>query len=212
VDSVKGFYGPVPPTLVALQDIDHVFPDFASAPDLAYLSIIGMYDRHTGTNANVAGLGHLKIYNQEWGIPVAPESYDSGWGIWGDQFSNFNAGKILLILSGIAGLDYSIPDGTFTVTDHMPSDWTFMELKVPVTQPGQTDWVTVRIDREDAGGGAVDKTVTVLNNPLPRLEIQPWLEEKALLSAPAGYVNSATNHISYTFSNTTNTTLSIQIQ
>ena len=34
VNSEIGFNGPVPPTLVAMQDVDHIFPDFASAPDL----------------------------------------------------------------------------------------------------------------------------------------------------------------------------------
>jgi hypothetical protein len=34
-----------------MQDVDHIFPDFASAPDLAYYSIMGMYDRHVGKNA-----------------------------------------------------------------------------------------------------------------------------------------------------------------
>jgi len=211
VDSVKGFFGQVPPTLVALQDFDHIFPDFASAPDLAYLSIIGMYDRHTGTNANICGLGHLKEYNLQWGIPVAPESYDSGWGIWGDQYSNFNAGKILLILNGIAGIDFSVPNGTFTVADHMPQEWSFMELKVPVTQPGQTDWVDVRIDRSDVGG-VIEKTVTVTGNPLSTLEIQPWLEERALVSAPGGYASVPTNHIAYAFPGSTSNTVTVQLQ
>lgn len=208
-----GFNGPIPPTLVAMQDIDHIFPDFASAPDLAYYSIIGMYDRHVGKIANVMGIGHLKKYNLKWGIPVAPESYDSDWEIWGDQYSNFNAGKILLILNGIAGIDYSIPDGVFEITDHMPEEWTFMELKVPITQPGQIDWIDVRIDRIDHGEGTIEKTVSIANNPLPTLKIQPWLEEKALLNAPAeGETEPLTGHLSYTFTNTPDAAVTIRMR
>lgn len=213
VNSEIGFNGPVPPTLVAMQDVDHIFPDFASAPDLAYYSIMGMYDRHVGKNANVMGLGHLKKYNLKWGIPVAPESYDSGWEIWGDQYSNFNAGKILLILNGIAGLDYSIPDGTFEIADHMPEEWSFMELKVPVTQPGQTDWVDVRIDRSDLGNGLIEKTVTVTGNPLQTLKLQPWLEEKILINSPTGQdADPPTGHQSYSFGATPTATVTIHLQ
>ena len=64
-----------------------------------------------------------------------------------------------------------------------------MEVKVPVTQPGQSDWVNVRIDRTEGTNGVIDKTISVTGNPLPTLEIQPWLEEKALLAAPAGYTD-----------------------
>ena len=39
----------------------------------------------------------------ENGIPVAPEGRDSSYALFGDSFSNFNAGKILLILEGIGG-------------------------------------------------------------------------------------------------------------
>ncbi len=213
VNPETGFNGPVPPTLVAMQDVDHTFPSFAAAPDLAYYSIIGMYSRNVGSNANVMGLGHLKNYNLQWGIPVAPESYDSDWEIWGDQYSNFNAGKILIILNGMAGLDYSIPDRSFTVCDHMPEEWSFMELKVPVTQPGQTDWVDVRIDRNNLGDGLVEKTITVRGNPLETLLIQPWLEEKAIMNSPdGGDFEAPTGHLSYTFDNAAEAQVTIRVQ
>jgi hypothetical protein len=200
VDSEIGFNGPIPPTLVAMQDFDHTFPSFASAPDLAYYSIIGMYDRNVGKNANVMGLGHLKKYNLKWGIPVAPESYDSDWEIWGDQYSNFNAGKILIILNGIAGLDYSIPGDTFIIKDKMPDEWSFMKVKVPVTKHGLTDWVEVQIDRRDIGDGVVEKTITATGNSLQTLKIQPWLEGRTLIKAPGGGdILAPTGHLSYTF-------------
>jgi hypothetical protein len=94
----------------------------------------------------------------------------------------------------------------------MPQVWSFMELRLPVTQPGQTNWVEVRIDRTEAGGGVIDKTISVTGNPLPNLKIQPWLEENTLLSVPPGYTSGPTNHIAYTFASTTNQTLAIQLQ
>ena len=213
INSEIGFNGPIPPTLVAMQDFDHTFPSFAAAPDLAYYSIIGMYNRNVGKNANVMGLGHLKTYNMKWGIPVAPESYDNEWEIWGDQYSNFNAGKILIILNGIAGLDYSIPEGSFQISDHMPEEWSFMELRVPITQSDQTDWVNVRIDRVELGEGLIEKTVTVADNPLQTLKIQPWLEEKVLVEGPVDDdASRPTGHLSYVLDGTTDASVTIRLQ
>jgi hypothetical protein len=88
-----------------------------------------------------------------------------------------------------------------------------MELKVPVTQPGQTDWVDVRIDRNDLGDGLVEKTITVGGNPLETLLIQPWLEEKALINSPdEGGAEAPTGHLSYTFDNTAEAQVTIRVQ
>ena len=212
LNDVDGFFTEVAPSTRALKDWAGVHDQYTITPDTCWWALRGMYLHHVGTNANRITLNHLKGYNMEWGIPVAPEALDINFDPWGDQFSNFNAGKLLLILEGMTGVDYSVPDGTFTVADHMPDEWSYMELKLPVTQPGQTDWVNVRIDRAEGTNGLIDKTITVTGNPLPTLEIEPWLEEKALITAPAGYTNAPTNHIAYTYSATTNKTLAIQLQ
>jgi len=211
-DTVKGFNGPVPMTLVAMQDIEHVFPDFASAPDLSYLSLIGMYRHDVGTNANVCTLGHFKKYHLKWGIPVAPESFDSGWEIWGDQYSNFNAGKILLILEGIAGLDYSIPGDTFTIRDTMPEDWSYMETMVPVTVNARTSWVRTRIERDDRPDGTVEKRITVRGNPLGTLRVQPWMEEKSMAEATQGHENDLPGRVGYTFTGKAEAAVSIRLR
>ena len=56
--------------------------------------------------ANKFTLEHLKTYNMEGGVPVAPEGRDSSYALFGDKYSNFNAGKILLILEGIGGISF----------------------------------------------------------------------------------------------------------
>ena len=88
-----------------------------------------------------------------------------------------------------------------------------MELKVPVTQPGQTDWVDVRIDRNNLGDGLVEKTITVRGNPLETLLIQPWLEEKAIMNSPDGDdFEAPTGHLSYTFDNAAEAQVTIRVQ
>ena len=176
-------------------------------------SIIGMYNCHVGRNANVCALAHLKRYNMKWNIPIAPESWSMKPFPWGDQYSNFNAGKILFILKGMAGLDYSIPDSTFTVCDNMPEQWSSMELRVPMKVKGKMRWPIVRYQRETKGD-IVRKTISVSGNPLANLKLQPWLEEGALLSAPKGYTtkDQGRNHIGYSFKAAPKASVTIKIK
>ena len=52
----------------------------------------------------------------------------------GDQYSNFNAGKILLYLEGFAGIDYSLPDNELRVHENMPKGWQWMEFQIPMVR------------------------------------------------------------------------------
>jgi len=213
VDAKDGFFGQVPLTTTALKDWDQASDNFASTPDINYYSIIGMFYHHVGNDANICALGHLKNYNMKWGIPVAPESWDKNFEIWGDQYSNFNAGKILLILEGIAGLSYSIPDDISTICDNMPEEWSFMEVMVPITKNGTTDWTQIRIDRNESGTN-VNKTITVNGNSQEHLLIQPWLEDRNLISAnPINYtLNLPSGHASFSFQNVQNANVVISLE
>jgi len=213
IDSTKGFFWTVPLSTVAKKDWQQVSKVFTSTPDTNYSAIIGMYNCHVGRNANICALAHLKRYNRHWDIPIAPESWCEKPWPWGDQYSNFNAGKILFILKGFAGLDYSIPNSTLTVCDNMPEQWSSMELRVPMKVGGKTRWPIVAYRRE-TNGDIVQKTITVSGNPLAHLRIQPWLEEGAVLSAPKGYCvkDQGRNHIGYSFKAAPRTSVTIEIK
>ena len=60
-----------------------------------------LYVHNVERLANKFLLAHLKHYNMQWGIPVAPEGRQIDFSLFGDQYSNFNAGKILLLLEGV---------------------------------------------------------------------------------------------------------------
>ncbi|MHC4199507.1 MAG: hypothetical protein ACYSU0_05905 [Planctomycetota bacterium] len=212
-DSRKGFFWTVPLSTKAIKYWEDVSRVFTSTPDTNYYSIIGMYNCHVGRDANVCALAHLKRYNTKWGIPIAPEAWSKEPFPWGDQYSNFNAGKILLILEGIAGLDYSIPDGTLTVCDSMPEEWSSMELRVPMKVGGRMRWPIVRYRREERGD-VVRKTISVSGNPLAKLKLRPWLEEGTVLDAPAGYTSEGQgrNHIGYSLTATPEQSVTIRIK
>ena len=104
-----------------------------------------------------------------------------------------NAGKIVNIIEGLGGLKYSVVDDSFTFADALPTNWTYMEWRVPVQKPGQdVTWVTARSERRTEEGRVV-KTVTVADNPFGTLILAPWAEDAAVVtSSPAGAVSNST--------------------
>lgn len=204
-DSIKGFNHPdCGPTFATISQMDLWPRDFASAPDIAWYCYRPLFLHHVCDQAIHLTLKHLKQYNMKWGIPIAPEAmctYPTFPTPWGDQYSNFNCGKIDLIMEGLGGLKYSFADSSFTVSDHLPEEWSFMEWRVPVKHHSadQPTWVLVRTDR-NVNDGKVTKTVRVESNPMKTLKIQPWCEEKDIISViPSGYLPTFIGHVEKNF-------------
>ena len=163
-------------------DVDH---SFGYTPDTAYFTLDGMFRQRLGDPAWRLTLNHLENYNfhSEWNIPVAPEAYTRSGKLFGDQYSNFNAGKLLLYLEGLAGLEYSIPDNRLIVHDTMPTNWEWMEVRLPIRMPGETEpqWTTIRYDRSQSRSERT-KSIRVTDCPL-RVVIEPWSEGKSVIRA-----------------------------
>ena len=88
---------------------------------------------------------------------MAPEAYQRDLALFGDQYSNFNAGKILLYLEGLAGLRYSVPERQLTVHPALPDAWDWMEVRLPI----QGQWTKLRYSRNgvQASGSPFEVTV-----------------------------------------------------
>jgi hypothetical protein len=170
-------------------DVDH---SFGYTPDTAYFTLDGMFRRRLGDPAWRLTLNHLENYNfhSEWNIPVAPEAYTRSGKLFGDQYSNFNAGKLLLYLEGLAGLEYSIPDNRLIVHDTMPTNWEWMEVRLPIRMPGETEpqWTTIRYDRSQSRSERT-KSIRVTDCPL-RVVIEPWSEGKSVIRAEVQPANN----------------------
>jgi len=190
VNQEDGFFGEFFPLAMARKamkkyatNVDHAF---GYTPDTAYFTLTGMFTQHLGDYAWKLTLNHLLNYNysEEWKMPMAPEAYDRAAKPFGDQYSNFNAGKILLILEGLAGIKYSLPDNQLTITDTMPRTWEMMEVGIPLRAGGErrTQWTRIRYDRKEQNGSVI-KTITVSDSPLA-VTINPWLEGGELKSTP----------------------------
>ena len=185
-NSEKGFYGEFFPLAMARQSmktfasqVDH---SFGYTPDTAYFTLDGMFRQGFPKIASELTVNHLENYNYHdgWKIPVAPEAYRRDLSLFGDQYSNFNAGKILLFLEGLAGISYSIPDQFFSVRDAMPASWDWMEVEVPIGE--QLGWTKVRVERRKKAAG-LQKDILIENCPFA-VKIEMWLEEKELEQVP----------------------------
>ena len=146
----KGFYGAFFPLAMSKQSmrgfktaVDH---SFGYTPDTAYFTLDGMFRQGLSKDASKLTLNHLANYNfhGQWQIPVAPEAYRRDETLFGDQYSNFNAGKILLYLEGLAGLRYSIPDEKLVVRPALPKSWQWMEIRLPIAG----EWTKIRYDHD----------------------------------------------------------------
>jgi hypothetical protein len=194
LDKDNGFYGdtsrpfPLAMSRQAMKtfatDVDH---SFGYTPDTAYFTLSGMFRHRLGDSAWRLALNHLSRYNfsNDWNIPVASEAYTRSGKLFGDQYSNFNAGKLLLFLEGLAGLEYSIPDSRLVVHDTMPTNWKWMEVRLPIQMPGErkTRWPVIRYERtESKDESEITKSIRVTDCPL-RVTIEPWSEEKRVIAS-----------------------------
>jgi hypothetical protein len=164
LDREKGFLGEFFPLAMSKQsmktfntDVDH---SFGYTADTAYFTLDGMFRQRLVEEATQLTLNHLANYNyhQQWQIPVAPEAYRRDLTLFGDQYSNFNAGKILLYLEGLAGLKVSIPDGQLTIRPALPKAWDWMEVRLQIAD----QWTRIRYTKDK-------DNVQVSGCPLPVL-------------------------------------------
>ena len=139
LDKEKGFYGEFFPLAMAKESMEKfktkVDHSFGYTPDTAYFTLDGIFKQNLSQEASQLTLNHLSNYNyhKTWQIPIAPEAFKRDLTLFGDQYSNFNAGKILLYLEGLGGLKYSIPKGTLQIKPALPANWEWMEIRLPIS-------------------------------------------------------------------------------
>ena len=179
----RGFFGEFFPLAMSKKSMQVFYSAddqaFGYTPDTAYFTLDGMFCQGFPKIASDLTLNHLENYNyhEGWGIPVAPEAYRRDLALFGDQYSNFNAGKILLFIEGLAGISYSVPENIFHVKDSMPMSWDWMEFDIPIGN--EKDWTQVRFQRKKGFLGGQKKSITVTNCPL-RVKFEPWLDQGQL--------------------------------
>ena len=192
MNTETGFYGPVP-----LDVRPPGYPEngpFAVSTISMWLAIEGMFRRGCAAEAVQCTLGHLGGMVRDHGFPVTPECWDPDYKPWGSMYYNWCGAVNCLLLERLAGISYSLPNGTFRVRDHLPDAWQYVETRTPVVQGQRVAWTKVRIERSLRGDQIV-KSVEVENCPLQTLIVEPWLEDRALISSTPASDGPARNRV-----------------
>jgi hypothetical protein len=86
--------------------------------------------------------------------------------------------------------------------DNLPTNWTFMEFRIPVVKnagAAEATWVQARAERHCADG-KVTKTVTIGSNPFTTLRVRPWAEDAKVLGftpAAGAMPNATAGHVGW---------------
>ncbi len=180
MNTETGFVGPVP--------LDVRPPDcpengvFAVSTISTWLVVEGMFRHRCNAEAVFATLGHIRGMVKDFGYPIAPECWDPDYEPWGSMYYNWDVAILDPMIHRLAGIEYSIPDQSFTVRDHLPDSWDFVETYTPIALGGKTSWVRAKVERT-THGNRVQKRISVEGCPLKTLTIRPWLEDRELVGA-----------------------------
>ena len=127
-----------------------------------------MFRRACNAEALYCTLGHIRGMLKDYGFPVAPECWDPTYKPWGDMYYNWDGAMVPLLIERLAGVRYSIPEKSFTVSDHLPDAWRYVETYTPVVLNGKTIWTRAKIERA-VRDGRVEKKILVEDCPLQTL-------------------------------------------
>ena len=151
-------------------------------PFQTWLATEGLFRHDKDREGVFATLSHINGMNKTHGFPIAPECWEpKEFGPWGSLYYNWDGPITDLLLRRIAGIDFSFQDGHYTVAEHIPEEWTYLETYTPVVKDGKTHWVHQRID-QNCEGDKLTKSITVLNAPFEKIIIKPWLDSRKVIS------------------------------
>jgi len=209
MNTETGFMGPVPLDIRPPDCIENGV--FAVSTISTYFVIEGMFRHHRDAEAIHCTLGHIDGMLKDFGYPIAPECWDPDYKPWGDMYYNWDGAMVLPLIERLIGVQYSLPDNSFTICDHLPEEWDYIKSIVPVVIDKKIHWVNVSITRNQHNG-KVEKSVSVKDNPLKKTIIQPWLEGRELLSTKsASQVNAPRGHITFAFQKQSSQSVSLQL-
>ena len=184
----EGFLGPV--SFLIRPHIDPPNGVFTVSTISTWLATEGLFRHDKDREGVFATLSHINGMNKTHGFPIAPECWEpKEFGPWGSLYYNWDGPITDLLLRRIAGIDFSMQEDHFTVAEHIPEEWTFLETYTPVVKDGKTHWVYQRID-QNCEGEKLTKTISVKNSPFAKIIIKPWLDSREVISESSKGVTS----------------------
>ena len=169
-----------------------------------YEAIDGLFRHDVHDDAVTLATGHIRDMQRSYGFTIFPEAWSAKGGPWGDQWYNWGScASINLVLDRLCGVDYSTAeratgatsDGILTIRDALPEDWAKAEVSIPMAGGVNVEITITRLS-------ATSKKITVVNNPLGALAIQPWIGKQYNVTSaiPSGSIlEAAGNRLDWLF-------------
>jgi hypothetical protein len=180
VDTEVGFMSPVGLNTRAADSPPNGI--FRCSTISLWLAVDGMFRQGRPYPAMLATVNHIKAMTREWGYPVAPEAWEENHRSWGSHYYNWDVALVCPMLEWLAGVDYSIPDGTFTVAPNLPPSWDYIETYTPVVLSNRTHWVRSSVHRQEtADPEGYRLAVTVDGSPLAQNRIRISREDREVV-------------------------------
>jgi hypothetical protein len=169
-----------------------------------YEAIDGLFRHDVYNDAVQLATGHIRDMQRTYGFTIFPEAWSVLGGPWGDQWYNWGScASINLVLDRLCGVDYTATerapgaaaDGILTIRDSLPEDWARAAVVIPMANGIRVNITVARLN-------ATAKRITVHNNPLGALRLEPWIGKmrKVLSVSPPGAIaEKAGNRLDWLF-------------
>ena len=82
---------------------------------------------------------------------MAPEAWDQNDKPWGSMYYGWNESILLPLIERIAGIDFDLVGDRLDVVSHLPDQWRFVEIIVPVLKNGESYWMEAKTHRHRVG-------------------------------------------------------------
>jgi len=155
---------------------------FRASSISCWLGIDGLFRQNATQAGIVTTLNHFNAMTREYGYPIAPEAWDHRFEGWGSRYYNWDIAMVLPVIEWLGGIDYSIPEDSFSFSPHMPDSWNFIEMYVPVVKEGKTNWVHTKVERVKKGS-KYELVHSVEGNPLANTNIMPFDEGRKIVKS-----------------------------
>ena len=148
MDTEDGFLGPVALDVRSKTSTQNGI--FEVSTISTWQVIEGLFQNNVDKEAVFITLSHINGMNRDYGFPVAPEVWTPEYKPWGSMYYNWDGAIVLPIIKRLSGFDYSVKERSINISDHMPPEWSYLRLMVPVKDgPKHPKWVDLKIERNN---------------------------------------------------------------
>ena len=82
---------------------------------------------------------------------MTPEAWDQNDKPWGSMYCGWDESILLPLIERIAGIDFDLVGDRLDIVSHLPDQWRFVEIIVPILKNRESYWVEAKTHRHRVG-------------------------------------------------------------